>query len=140
MVQLVGNVVKDATSNDRNGKHVINFTIALNYQYTDAKGKVVKLPTFIDCEFWKHSEVYKYITKGRPIIVFGRLYPHAYTNAKGEAKANIRCNVNSIELLSGGTNGLSQHDDQTSSNDDEGEPVHTLKVDMVEEPVEDLPF
>ncbi|MEP7375692.1 MAG: single-stranded DNA-binding protein [Chitinophagaceae bacterium] len=137
MVQLIGNVVKDATAKKVSAdKVVINFTIALNHRFVKEGGEVVSQPTFIDCEYWINSEVYKYITKGRLVEVFGRIYPHAYQNAKGEIKGTIRCNVNSIELHSSkGTDQTNQETDgDTSSNKDEVEPVTVLET------ADDLPF
>lgn len=137
MLQLIGNVVKDATVKTvSSDKQVINFTIVLNYRYKKANGGVVEHPTFIDCEYWSKSEVYKYITKGRLVEVFGRIYPHAYQNLKGEVKGVIRCYVNIIELHSSKSQGQpnQQSGNTITPNENEIEPVE------IPAGADDLPF
>lgn len=134
-VQLCGNVVSDAALKTLNeGAQVINFTIALNYEYTKPDGQVVKLPSFIDCQYWKKSDIHRDLKKGRKVIVFGRIFPDAYTNARGEAKAVIRLRVDEVFMGEINERGNRETGKQKGRPDEDGEPVGVMAG------ADDLPF
>lgn len=62
---------------------------------------------FMDCTaFRKTAEVVqKYTNKGKQVTVVGKLRHDKWTSKEGEKKSAIRCNVDSVELLSDGKGG-----------------------------------
>ena len=78
---------------------VTNFTIAVNRDYKNNEGKYDA--DFIECEFWgRKSEIFcKYMTKGRPTIIDGKLRLHKYTNDHGENIYKIRVFVDDFHFI-----------------------------------------
>ena len=68
-VHLVGNLVADAELRyTREGKPVMNFTIAYNERWKEDSA------VFIDCVYWTNPEkLNEYMTKGTKIGVSGKL-------------------------------------------------------------------
>ena len=74
-VQIYGNLTRDPeTRTTTGGLTVANFAVAVNRARTK-DGERVEEVTFIDCEAWRKTAeaIAKYMTKGKPIMVRGRL-------------------------------------------------------------------
>ena len=75
-VILIGNLTRDpelrATAS---GKSICAFSLAINRRYTDSAGAAAEEVTYVDVEAWgKAAEaIAKYVAKGRPLMVEGRL-------------------------------------------------------------------
>jgi single-strand DNA-binding protein len=134
MVQLFGNITKDATvGTTKSGKTVINFTIALNDDYKNKEGKKVKRVTYIRCEYWiKNTDLGAYLTKGKQVEVWAHLYPTLYTNNQGEATANINGKVDRVQF----------HGTKTTYNPPKEENTQqaTAATAATVEKADDLPF
>ncbi|MDO4902359.1 MAG: single-stranded DNA-binding protein [bacterium] len=75
-VILLGNLTRDPElKTTPNGANLANFTVAVNRNYTAQSGEKQTETAFIDCVAWgKTGEtISKYFTKGRQILVSGRL-------------------------------------------------------------------
>ncbi len=83
-VILVGRITKDPelkkTAQDIS---VINFTIAVNRNYTDQQGE--KQADFISCVVWRRQaeNVAKYVSKGMLLGVEGRIQTRQYESETG---------------------------------------------------------
>ncbi len=72
----MGNLVRDPEMKNLNGDNkVVNFTVAINRQWTGPEGQKGEEVSYIDCSaFGKRAEIIdKYFSKGRKIFVEGRL-------------------------------------------------------------------
>ena len=75
-VILVGNLTRDPElRHTPNGKAVCSIGLAVNRFYKDGQGEKHEEVCFVDCDLWeKQAEaVAKYCTKGRGILIEGRL-------------------------------------------------------------------
>lgn len=76
-VILWGNLTRDIELRTvgSGGQQVAQIGLALNRKYTTQSGEKREEVTFVDCEAWgKTAEVMaKYLTKGRPVLIEGRL-------------------------------------------------------------------
>lgn len=138
MLQLIGNVTKDATAKQVNGnKQVINFSIALNDGYKNAQGEWVDQTTYIECAFWSKANVASYLTTGRLVELYGRIYADAYTNGAGEAKGVIRCTVNKLKFHN---SKATAKNTVTSNGKGSKKKRNNPESAEITEPVDDLPF
>jgi single-strand DNA-binding protein len=74
-VMLIGNLTRDPETKPVKSGSLTTFSIAVNRNYTTAAGEKKEETTFVDIESWgKQAElIAKYMKKGRPIFVEGRL-------------------------------------------------------------------
>lgn len=129
MVQLIGRITKDATITDvKEGKKVLNFSIALNDSYKPKDGEVVKVVTYVNCAYWINPDkIATYFTKGKLVEVNGRLSVNAYTNMQGDAVGSINFHVNNFKLHGKGS-------------DTDKKNATTKTAGEITEPMDDLPF
>lgn len=75
LVQLMGNLTRDPELRvTPKGTAICMFSLAINRTYKDDSGEREEV-TYVDCEAWGKlgENIAKYMTKGRPIYVSGRL-------------------------------------------------------------------
>lgn len=126
-MEITGRVTADAkVSTVRDGRQVVNFSVAVNDSYK-AKGSEVatKLTTFFNCSYWINPGVGEHLTKGTLVELYGRISVNAWTNAEGEAKASLNFHVNNIKLH-GKSNAATKENIPAAAE--------------ITEPLEDLPF
>ena len=73
---LMGNLVRNPEMKNLSGDNkIVNFTVALNRQWTGPEGQKAEEVSYIDCvAYGKKAEVIdKYFSKGRKIFIEGRL-------------------------------------------------------------------
>ncbi len=80
-IQLEGNLGKDAEFKTTANGDVVNFTLAVNEQWTDKKNVVHKHTDWFDVEVWgpktKNAATLK---KGTPIMLEGKVRTGSYTS------------------------------------------------------------
>jgi single-strand DNA-binding protein len=129
--QVIGNLGKDCTTNQVNGRNVINFSVAHSEKYRDAQGVQKEKTIWVECAYWtERPGVAPYLRKGQQVFVEGVPDLRSYTRNDGSAGAALMLNVRSIQLL-----GASQRDDS-----DEGSVVQRQATSAVEAGSDDLPF
>lgn len=104
---LVGNLTRDPQTNaTHSGTSVVNFNLAVNN--TMAEDEVL----FIPCvAFGKLADIVAtYTSKGKNVLVSGRLVLDKYTTREGENRSRIKLYANSIQLL--GSNSSSKEVDK----------------------------
>lgn len=108
-VILIGNLTRDPELKEvSSGSSVCKFGIAVNYGYTKKDGSKAEEVYFGDCECWgKAGEVIaKYFTKGKPILVEGRLRTEAWDDKEtGKKQSRTRILCERFEFVGG------KHDD-----------------------------
>jgi single-strand DNA-binding protein len=135
-VILVGRITKDPelkkTAQDI---AVVNFTIAVNRNYTDQQGE--KQADFISCVVWRRQaeNVAKYVSKGMLLGVEGRIQTRQYESETGmKYITEVLCD--SVQFLENKSSNQS-FEDQPSTKSQSDEFYEASKKLAAED---DLPF
>ncbi len=103
-VLLMGNLTRDPQlSYLPSQTAVVEFGIAVNRRWTGRDGEKKEETCFVDCRaFGKIAEnINKYLTKGRPLFVEGRLSFDAWTAQDGTKRSKHRVVVENFQFLGG---------------------------------------
>jgi single-strand DNA-binding protein len=104
-VFMVGRLTKDPEIRQTtNGTPVTNFTIAVNRRYKNAAGEWKDETTFVGIVAWqKLAELCKqYLSKGRAVLVEGKLQSHSWETEDGQKRSLIEVRADRIEFLDRG--------------------------------------
>ena len=107
-VLLMGNLTRDPQlSYTPSQTPVVDFGLATNRRYTGQDGSQREETCFIDCRaFGRMAEnINKYLTKGRPVFLEGRLTYDTWTAQDGTKRSRHRVTVESFQFLGGGGGG-----------------------------------
>jgi single-strand DNA-binding protein len=118
-VILVGNLTRDPELRvTPKGTAICQFGLAVNRQFKDESGATRDETTFVDIEAWgKQGElVAKYLTKGSPALVQGRLKLDQWEDKQTQQKrSKLKVVLENVQFLSSRGSG-----GQTASSGDEG--------------------
>jgi single-strand DNA-binding protein len=126
-VLLMGNLTRDPQlSYLPSQTAVVDFGLAINRRWTGKDGESKEDTCFVDCRvFGQQAETFnKYMSKGRPVFVEGRLDFDTWTAQDGTKRSKHRVTVERFQFLgsSGGGNNSGQRqetaDDLPASDDD----------------------
>ena len=98
---IIGNCTKDPElRTTTTGRQVCTFNVAVNNRKANADG--THDVDFFRVTAWEEmgTNCAKYLTKGKKVCVIGPVSVHPFTNAKGEAAANMEVQANEVEFLS----------------------------------------
>lgn len=99
-LQVIGNLGRDCTTNNVNGKTVMNFTVAHTERYRDAQGNQQERTIWVDCAYWSdRTAVAPYLKKGTQVYVEGTPEVRTYTKNDGSTGASLSMRVQSVQLL-----------------------------------------
>lgn len=110
-VFLIGNLTRDPELRvTPKGTAICQFGLAVNRQFKDESGATRDETTFIDIEAWgKQGElVSKYLTKGSPAMVEGRLKLDQWEDKQsGQKRSKLKVVLDNVQFLSsrGGAGG-----------------------------------
>jgi len=110
-VFLIGNLTRDPELRvTPKGTAICQFGLAVNRQFKDESGQTRDETTFVDIEAWgKQGElVAKYLTKGSPAMVEGRLKLDQWEDKTTQAKrSKLKVVLDNVQFLSsrGGAGG-----------------------------------
>ena len=108
-VFLIGNLTRDPELRTTpKGTAICSFGLAVNRQYRDESGTAKDETTFVDIEAWgKHGElVAKYLTKGKPCMVEGRLrFDEWQDKTSGQKRSKLKVVLDNVQFLGGKTDG-----------------------------------
>lgn len=102
-ITLMGNLVREPEVRYTNSKQkVAVFTLAVSDDYKDKSGELVKVTDYINCTAWGNQAgvVEKYLAKGDPTLVFGKLKIEQYEGKDGQKRYAPKVVVESLHLLS----------------------------------------
>lgn len=103
-VFLIGNLTRDPELRvTPKGTPICNFGLAVNRQFKDESGASRDETTFVDIEAWgKQGElVAKYLTKGAPAMVEGRLRLDTWEDKNGGGKrSKLKVILDNVQFLS----------------------------------------
>ena len=96
-ITAAGRLTKDPElRRTQNGVAVASFTIACDRDIKDASGN--KQTDFIDCVAWRNTAEFvdKYFTRGRMVIVSGRLQMREWPDKNGNKRRNTEILAESV--------------------------------------------
>ncbi|MDD5326619.1 MAG: single-stranded DNA-binding protein [Phycisphaerae bacterium] len=103
-VLLMGNLTRDPQlSYTPNQTAVVDFGLAVNRKWKGQDGQSKEDTCFVDCQaFGRTAEnINKYLTKGRPLFVEGRLSFNSWTAQDGSKRSKHRVTVENFQFLGG---------------------------------------
>ncbi|MHC4489287.1 MAG: single-stranded DNA-binding protein [Planctomycetota bacterium] len=104
-ILLMGNLTRDPQlSYTPNQTAVVDFGLATNRRWTGQDGSQREETCFVDCRaFGRLAEnMNKYLAKGRPVFVEGRLTFDTWTAQDGTKRSRHRVTVENFQFLPGG--------------------------------------
>jgi single-strand DNA-binding protein len=107
-VLLIGNLTRDPQlSYTPNQTAVVDFGLAVNRRWKGQDGENKEETCFVDCRaFGRLAEnMNKYLTKGRPLFVEGRLSFDSWTAQDGTKRSKHRVTVETFQFLGGPAGG-----------------------------------
>jgi single-strand DNA-binding protein len=142
-VVLMGNLTRDPElRNTPNGQSVCSFSLALNRSYKGADGNWQEATDYVDVTAWGPlgERVAQYVTKGRPVLVSGRLQSRSWEQ-DGQKRSKVEVVAQDVTFLGGrgegGESGPSGDDNSTSA------PKKDVAIeDISDEPIDlsEIPF
>ncbi len=112
-VMMIGNLTRDPQlSYTPSQTAVVDFGLATNRKWTAQDGSQREDTCFVDCRaFGKQAEtINKYLTKGRPVFVEGRLDFDSWTAQDGTKRSKHRVTVESFQFINSGQGGGGNRD------------------------------
>ncbi|MHC4394699.1 MAG: single-stranded DNA-binding protein [Planctomycetota bacterium] len=101
---LIGNLTRDPQlSYLPSQTAVVDFGLAVNRRWTGKDGTKKEDTCFVDCRaFGRQAEnINKYLSKGRPLLVEGRLTFDSWTAQDGTRRSKHRVTVENFQFLGG---------------------------------------
>ncbi len=121
-VILLGNLTRDPELRTTpKGTQICQFGIAVSRQFKDESGAMREEATFVDIEAWsKQAEIVgKYFTKGRPILVEGRLKLDTWDDkTSGQKRSKLKVVLESFQFV-----GPRAGEGGSPASSEEGEPA-----------------
>jgi single-strand DNA-binding protein len=110
---LIGNLTRDPQlSYLPSETPVVDFGLAVNRRWTGKDGTKKEETCFVDCRaFGRQAEnINKYLSKGRPLFVEGRLSFDSWTAQDGSKRSKHRVTVENFQFLGGAPAGTNTSD------------------------------
>lgn len=147
-VILIGNLTRDPeTRTTPSGQTVTNFSLAVNRTWKGADGQQQEAVSYINCVAWgKPGEIIaQYLSKGRPLLVSGRLDQRSWEDKEsGGKRSTVEVVVEDFNFVDSGGNseGGSRSTQSQSSNSQSSQPRETVIEDVDDKPIDlsDIPF
>jgi single-strand DNA-binding protein len=112
---VIGNLGKDATVNNVNGKTVINFSVAHTEKYKDQQGNQNQKTTWVDAAWWTDkTTIAQYLKKGTQVYLEGIPEVKTFSKQDGTTGTSLVLRVGGCQLL-GSSNGGSSSASNTSA-------------------------
>lgn len=115
-ITIVGNLGRDPELRyTPQGTAVCNFSMATNEKRRDKSGELQDLTTWFRITLWgrQAENASKYLQKGSPVYIEGRLRIDEWTDRDGNPRYTLEVNATDMQFISGGRS------DDYSSGDDE---------------------
>lgn len=145
-VILMGNLTRDPEVRQTpNGQSVCNFSLALNRSYKGGDGEWQEVTDYVDVIAWGPlgERVAQYVTKGRPVLVNGRLQSSSWEQ-DGKKRTKVEVNAQDVTFLGGrgegGGDAPSAGSSASSSSAPASKPTPKKKEDVVIEDIGDEPI
>jgi single-strand DNA-binding protein len=99
---LLGNLVRDPDVRfTPQGVQVVDVSIALNHTWKDESGTKREDVTYVNIVFWsKLADIAgKYLKKGQPVLISGRLQQDRWEDKTGQKHSRLRIVADNLQLL-----------------------------------------
>lgn len=119
-VYLMGNLTRDPElRHTAQGTSVANFSIAVNRNYKGSDGDFKKETNFFTIVVWgKNGEnCSKYLSKGRPVLVEGRLQNRSYETQDGQKRTITEIVADNVQFLGGRSDAQNEVQETTFAGD-----------------------
>ena len=138
-VYLMGNLTRDPEMRTTpSGTSVCQFGMAVNRNYNNSNGERQEETTFVDIEAWgrQAETISKYVNKGNPLFVEGRLKLDTWENNEGEKRSRMKVVLEVFEFISqrGEGGGFS------NGSVPDARPISSAPTQKSEDIEEDVPF
>lgn len=113
-VVIGGNLANDVTLKDlAGGRKVCTFPLATNRTYVQ-NGQKTSEVSFIDVDVWGvvAENCAKYLKKGSPVVVIGRIKQERWEAENGDKRSRIKVVAATVQFLSGGNRDQQQDQGQ----------------------------
>lgn len=140
-VTLMGNLTRDPELRQiPSGQSVCSFSLALNRSYKGGDGEWQEATDYIDVVAWGPlgERVAQYVTKGRPVLVSGRLQSRSWEQ-DGQKRSKVEVVAQDVTFL-GGRGGESSSDNTPASPATSSKAPKDKKKDVVIEDIDDEPI
>ncbi len=143
-VFLAGNLTRDPELRYvPSGTAVANFSVAINRPYKDASGERKEEVSFVRVVVWgKMAEVCgEYLTKGRPVLVEGRLKSSSWEGPDGQKRSALDVVATNVQFLGSRgerPQGSPESQESRTRNGDRG--VESINLDEDPGMGDDVPF
>lgn len=146
-VTLMGNLTRDPDLRQiPSGQSVCSFSLALNRSYKGSDGEWQEAVDYVDVVAWGPlgERVAQYVTKGRPVLVSGRLQSRQWEQ-DGQKRNKLEVIANDVTFLGGrgeGGDSSGGTDAGSPSNSASSSPAGPNKKnkDVVVEEIDDEPI
>lgn len=138
-VMVAGNLTRDPELKvTPSNRKFTTMSIAINDFWKDKDGKMLKKTSFINLIAWGSlaENCAKYLKKGRPVMVEGRIECDKYEDRQGKMQYITRINCNNVVFLE--NNSRSSESVEESEDDDnfcESSKITTKKTSIAKKPV-----
>lgn len=106
-VTLMGNLTRDPELRQiPSGQSVCSFSLALNRSYKGSDGEWQEVTDYVDVVAWGPlgERVAQYVTKGRPVLVSGRLQSRSWEQ-DGQKRSKLEVIAGDVTFLGGAPGG-----------------------------------
>jgi single-strand DNA-binding protein len=139
---IVGNLGRDPELRyTPQGDAVCNFSVAVNDKRRDKTGELQDTTTWFRITLWRRQaeNASKYLTKGSPIYVEGRLKVEEWTDRDGKNRYTLEVQATDMQFIGGGRGdessaGSSSEIEYSAGNEFDQSPTPTPSSD------DDIPF
>ena len=146
-VTLMGNLTRDPELRvTPSGQNVCSFSLALNRSYKGADGNWQEATDYVDVVTWGNlaERVNQYVTKGRPVLVSGRLQSSSWEQ-DGKKRTKVEVVANEVTFLGGrdgGSNSGGGQEQSDSQNQSQPAKKDVAIDDISDEPIDlsEIPF
>ncbi len=143
-ILLMGNLTRDPQlSYLPSQTAVVDFGLAVNRKWKSREGEDRDETCFIDCRaFGRTAEnINKYLSKGRPLFVEGRLTFDSWTSQDGTKRSKHRVTVENFQFLGGGQRqGTGQTEQNAGGAASQAEKQYPNNMDNKRVDADDIPF
>jgi single-strand DNA-binding protein len=101
-VFLMGNLTRDPQLKYTPSQMAVcDFGLAINRKWKGNDGQMHEEVCFVDCTAWSRTaeNIQKYVTKGRPLFVEGRLHYHTWDGPDGKKRSKLDVVVDSFQFI-----------------------------------------
>ena len=148
-VLMIGNLTRDPQlSYLPSQTPVVEFGLAVNRKWTSKEGESKEEVCFVDCRAFSRlaENINKYMRKGRPLFVEGRLVYEQWTAQDGSKRSKHRIHVDNCQFLGGPVGGGAGAGTEAGAAggepgpDSQVEPDNQGPVKGAHPPADDIPF